>query len=564
MPNRRNAFIIFFFVTLLVTGVLSYHEIGCDDHWWHVATGRLIRAEMRVPDVDVFSFTYAGSSWHNHEWGFSLFISLVWDYAGPVGFFLYRWLVLFGIVAFLWGAVREHRVRAGASPPSLSFSFSLLFFILLVIQIRIAIRPHLLGYLFLSGLVWRLQRPLVWKDRWLLLGQSLLFFAAWSFFHYSWVLGVVAVVTTIGDRYLRWKWGDGIRFLKDMLRLARQYRWRVIAISSSLLILMTLLLFYGPLSFVLSHFFVLDNNEWKSYLYWLSLHPFFAVTIPYYLLLILFSLRIIRTEPFYGFLVFIVAILPFRSSRFMTEFLIISLPIMIHYLSEFLFDRDLRLLRRIPVVMLNAILAVALAESTVLMYRDWGVGVSTTKNPVWLADFMEEKGLAGNLYATNLSFHAYFMFRSWPEIKVFFDGRDMQVYPVYFIKDYLSLSFSEIVTKYPVDYIVKDIAISGLDRHDAEFLAAAPSPYELVYFDQHWALFMKEEVIARYPAIRSFRMLYPINLASERLMRQVVERGNLPILRGELAHYLTLVRQPEQQQLYDLMRAEIAKYGPVD
>ena len=180
-PSCRGKMLVAFFA-LLGAFLLSYHEIGCDDHWWHVATGRLMRAEMRIPPVDVFSFTYEGAPWSNNEWGFSLFISLVWDHAGTVGFFLYRWLVLFGIAAFLWGAVAERRKESETGPPSLLFSLSIVAFMLLVLQIRIGIRPHLLGYLFLSALVWRLQRPLVWKVRRGYLLQAVLFFAAWAFF----------------------------------------------------------------------------------------------------------------------------------------------------------------------------------------------------------------------------------------------------------------------------------------------------------------------------------------------------------------------------------------------
>ena len=126
------------------------------------------------------------------------------------------------------------------------------------------------------------------------------------------------------------------------------------------------------------------------------------------------------------------------------------------------------------------------------------------------------------------------------------------------------MSLEEQKSRYSIDYLAVNSGVSQMERLPDDFLEARPSQYEMVYFDRHWALFMKAETIQRYPDIKPFRMLYPVNIADEHLMRQAVERGNLPVLRVELAYYRTMVRQPEQQQLYDLMRAEIAKYGPVD
>lgn len=564
MPSRRNTAILFF-VTLIVTGVLSYHEIGCDDHWWHVATGRLMRAEMRIPPVDVFSFTYEGAPWHNNEWGFSLFISLVWDHAGTVGFFLYRWLVLFGIALFLVGAVAERRKETGAGPPSLAFSLSLVAFILLVLQIRIGIRPHLLGYLFLSALVWRLQRPLLWKDRRSLLVQAAVFFAVWAFFHYSWTLGVVVALAAIGDRYLQWRWGDAAGFLRETHVFVREHRAKTAVAFLLLVVCGVMLAASGPLSFILSHLSgVEDIYEWQSYWSWLSVHPFFALTALYFVAFVLSAFAAFRRAPLYCLMMIAVAALSLRSIRFQSEFLIISLPVVIAMMASFFVSRPDRTVRPLTAAVFCLMLWVALAGNTLLLGREWGMGVSTVQNPVLVADFMDERRLSGNLYATNTSYHAYFMFRSWPQVKVFFDGRHRQVYPSEFIRDVFSLSFADTVARYPVEYVVKYIAITGLERPEDDLLHARPSGYELAYFDQHWALFMRADVFARYPSLKPFRMLYPAQIAQERIMRQVVEMGNLPVLREELAYYRTLVRQPEQQQLYDLMRAEIAKYGPVD
>jgi hypothetical protein len=39
-----------------------------NDFWWHMALGRTIVAEQRIPVADVFSFTRHGGAWHDQQW----------------------------------------------------------------------------------------------------------------------------------------------------------------------------------------------------------------------------------------------------------------------------------------------------------------------------------------------------------------------------------------------------------------------------------------------------------------------------------------------------------------
>ena len=84
----RRVKLIIIVTILLSAGILSFHKIDCDDHWWHIATGRLILEKWAVPEFDVFSFTYYGASWQNNEWGFSVLAASLWDGVGEWGFFV--------------------------------------------------------------------------------------------------------------------------------------------------------------------------------------------------------------------------------------------------------------------------------------------------------------------------------------------------------------------------------------------------------------------------------------------------------------------------------------------
>jgi hypothetical protein len=55
------------------------------DYWWHLATGRLILGEGRVPHADPFSFTAAGAPWIDHEWLFQVLLHLGHTTVTPAG-----------------------------------------------------------------------------------------------------------------------------------------------------------------------------------------------------------------------------------------------------------------------------------------------------------------------------------------------------------------------------------------------------------------------------------------------------------------------------------------------
>jgi hypothetical protein len=47
---------------------LSPRVLNDGDSWWHVAAGKLMIARRAVIHSDPFSYTFAGATWHTHEW----------------------------------------------------------------------------------------------------------------------------------------------------------------------------------------------------------------------------------------------------------------------------------------------------------------------------------------------------------------------------------------------------------------------------------------------------------------------------------------------------------------
>src|SRR6185436_10688312 len=132
---------------LFLVGIVLYAVcfwVHCDDHWWHMLTGRLILETGRVPAADPFSFTFQGAPWTNWEWLAGVVMFLAWSAAGPLGLVLLRALAFGGTVL----VVLRHWRRLGGRPlgdleRGRELAATLVGAALVLgVQVRVADRPH--------------------------------------------------------------------------------------------------------------------------------------------------------------------------------------------------------------------------------------------------------------------------------------------------------------------------------------------------------------------------------------------------------------------------------------
>jgi hypothetical protein len=187
MMNERKAKIQGAGVAALaVAGAASWTQpsVAGSDLWWHLAAGRDILAEGRVPTSDAFSHTFAGRPWTNHEW--------LWDViyasAARVDPQWVAWLnfgVVLAILALFYGIARREsgsRLAAGAA----------LWLAAATAHWYFDIRPHLWSLLLVAVLLrtrtWR-GAPWLWPP----------LFAAWANLHagFSFGLGVVGLLALV-------------------------------------------------------------------------------------------------------------------------------------------------------------------------------------------------------------------------------------------------------------------------------------------------------------------------------------------------------------------------------
>ena len=117
----------------------SSTTITCADMWWHLATGRYIVDHLEIPRTDIFSYTAAGSTWHNQEWLAQVIFYALFSSFGPTGLALFAVLLCSGMFLFAaWIAWRRSGSMNAAVAATVAASF--------VCRPYLDVRPQLFAF----------------------------------------------------------------------------------------------------------------------------------------------------------------------------------------------------------------------------------------------------------------------------------------------------------------------------------------------------------------------------------------------------------------------------------
>ena len=161
----RNAAIT---ILVLLCAVLCIRQIGEPDVWWQIRTGEYILQHGQVPHTDVFSFTYNGEPWLNVKWGTEVIMALIADHLGPEFLMLMQFVVLLGILAFMYGIFRQLTfwVYGEKSEPGTGFFMAILIF-LFAMSYRINARPEMMSHLLSCAFIYLMIRDVNLRDKWI-------------------------------------------------------------------------------------------------------------------------------------------------------------------------------------------------------------------------------------------------------------------------------------------------------------------------------------------------------------------------------------------------------------
>jgi len=314
--DGRRLVIVVTFIAIFAMAVRTPID---PDGWWHLATGRWIVQEGRIPHQDPFSHTMAGQPWVDNGWLPQIALYLAYRLLGMAGVGLLVALQATLALAFLWP-----QMRGGVFPRAF-----LLVFAATVSSPVWTPRPQMTTYLFTALLTFLLHRYRVQEDRRALYPIPLLF-VLWVNAHAGYVLGLLLL---------------GLSFLGEVLERLWKERgqltvrlWRPWLLTSLAALLVVPLNPYGPRMWSYP-FYNAGQRFARQYIAeWASpdFHQLHNQPLIWMVLLILAVLGLSRRPPPLADLLNLLAFtyLTFQSQRAMGLFALVATPLLSASLSQ--------------------------------------------------------------------------------------------------------------------------------------------------------------------------------------------------------------------------------------
>lgn len=502
-------------VAVLVACTAALFPVFNNDVYGHMAAGRQIAETGSVPDHDTFSF-FRGEPqpWRNHNWLSGLFFYMVYQKTGVDGLLAIKLIIVALIAVFITLA------SASKGPAAAWTCVALGALWMPFIRVRLTVRPHLFGLLFVALLALGLSRLVAASTRraatlWIsgLAAAQI----AWTNLHGSGPLGIVMT----GIAVACWFGQPRVRARLSLLLVAQ--------------LLASCVSPYGPLILIETFKHIGDDtmrqalSEWQSFGDKDSL-GFTAALCLTGVLLAAAAPRLFRGSSqdrvsLITCLLFLV--MGIRSSRFIVHTLWLSIPYLAPPLSSQLAKLP-PLHRRI----FASVSAVALLFFTPLMSQrlfpdlGFGFGSSTRLIPEGSGAFINRHIPRARLFGTIED--AWYVSFAAPNARVLIDGR-IALYGLSILQEVNKAaqrpeSFGRLMDKYGVNTALVKRAHNN-HRHAVTWLREQPQ-WHLVYIEDKHALFTKLEV---RPTLNHL----PVTPAIERLSKPEAVKQELSLLRKD-------------------------------
>jgi len=470
---------------ILIAVFTSFFPIDNFDIWWHLKTGEYIVSEKTIPDSDIYSFTAKGNSWTTHEWLSELIFYAIYITGGLNLLIIFKVFisVLIALILLYHLRKREHK------NPLL---YILITAAVCIGSFRLFVRPHLFTYLFLTILSVYILNPRYFdknKFSTLLLIPAL--FLVWANIHSGFVIGlgvywIVAVGALVGGKYRKSK--ERLSFYDSIKRFLLPP-----AIAS-------LAAFVNPngIDAFIYPFLLASDPVFKSAIAeMVSPFEIFSTQKLYWLLLVIIIgfavygiFRNIRKSPTVSLILLIGVISSLISIRNSYEFaLLTAVACVVTFPS---FTRGLLWFGS-----LSALFFIVCCGYFCSKYindtRGIKLGISA-ELPHSTADFLEKIEYKGNIYAP-LGWGSYFIWRGWPDIRVFIDGR-LLVYGPRFLNEYHYIRQNEAGALERLEgYGAEAVAVPiGQQRWRIRDAVDVSVEWQLCYFDDNSVVFLKKNV----------------------------------------------------------------------
>lgn len=453
------------FLALLLFGVAflgSIEPVRNYDYFWHLASGRWMIENGRLPERDPFALASDPQRWINYYWLFHVGLHLAYQVLGHAGMSILRALVVAALLTLvLLLASRRTGWPAALLLTALAWYGA---------DHRLTIRPETVAIFFAVGLVWLVLPPLSWRK----VVVSLALTALWVNLHPSALLGpFIAGISLL----------FALDHREEISRRAALLAGSVLALLvnpyglAAVLAPLRLMRMIGERQFV--------NLEWL---------PSNPSDFPLLYILIGVGIALFVTSGqrraelgsmalfvFFAFL----AVRHLRNQGFFFA----TAPILLAPFVPRELAQRLKTLAASAAALIGAFL---LADGLPIR-----IGIDESIFPVRAVSKLRETGIPGNLYNPD-QFGGYLIWTFYPQRRVLTDGRN-DLYQT-FLREYDAAlrdnrRWTALLAKYRIAIAVEEYRRTPIEVVDAETGARRWIPASLAYFPrERWALIGFDEV----------------------------------------------------------------------
>ena len=479
----RNVFPLAFFLMIFALAIRQSAFID-PDLWWHLQTGQDIVTSRAIPQVDIYSFTKAGSEWVTHEWLSEVLIYGIFRFVGWAGLLI----VFSGLIT----AAFYLTYRRCTGKPYIAAATILL--AVVASSPLFGVRPQMITLLLASIFITLLTqyssdglpKRLYWMAPLMLL---------WVNFHAGYALGLGLIVLYT-------------------ISLAIDRKWNLIPRLALMLIACTAVvplnpngfrMFSYPLETLRSPSMAAFIQEWASP----DFHKAMFLPLALFLFVLFGALALSPKRARAGevFLVFVTGLAALRSARHIPIFALIAAPILAEQVWALISARgwDVRLLapegstpRSAVVFALLLLLAPAALDVALIKHFVSNQPAYEAMNyPRAAVDFLAKKQLPGPVY-NRYGWGGYLIRRLHGEYPVYIDGRadvygDKFMYEAFNTHDGRN-GWEESLNKFSIRTVLiePDVPLASLLRSNEQ--------WQKVYEDQQAVIFTRAGANDTYQA----------------------------------------------------------------
>jgi len=506
---------LFLFFSLLT--IFTNADIADFDVWLHLKTGELILANKAVPHQDIYSYTYFGNKWIDHEWLFQVIAYSAYSKLGPSGLLIMQTIII--LLAFLIFILIGYHSRE-----YLIYIVPLLFCLLIYRQ-RFSIRPEMFSILFFSIYFLIIDRYL--ENKWwpfVLIPIQII----WANMHGFFFLGPLLILFLIISDFIKsrmklpWQWNNTNR-LSNHTR--KKLKWVLLFLilvcfinpyfwEGAIYPLRVLFSLFGKSDLFFKHIIELKPPVTSRNIF----HLLQSGYLGYYAILIVlslisFKLNLKKIDIFninIWVVFFILSSISVRNSgyfSFITYFVFLKNITALSQAggkAQLFFNEKIKYLIKWIIVIL--IIFFIVGHGWRFLNREYYLFDENVMNPAFLGfskmaypekavDFILETNIKGNIY-NEFNSGSYLIGRTYPQLRVFIDGRT-EVYGQKMFKKFVRICEGDIslldeqLKEYDVNVVLLNSVFFEIPKSILNHLYRAPE-WKLVYFDEFAVIFLKD------------------------------------------------------------------------